>query len=59
IGSNKKYPNITKFVQKQVGVSADGMYGKNSKNAVKSFQKSKGITADGEVGIITLTKMVS
>lgn len=59
LGSNKKYPNINKFVQKQVGVTADGKYGKNSKNAVKKFQKSKGITADGEVGINTLTKMVS
>ncbi|MEG0367085.1 MAG: peptidoglycan-binding domain-containing protein, partial [Coprobacillus sp.] len=58
-GSFKIYPNITSFIQKQVGVTIDGLYGKNTMNAVKTFQKNKQITQDGIVGYNTLMKLVS
>lgn len=52
-----KYPwrlkNLTKFVQKYVGVSADGKFGAGTKSAVISYQKKKGLSADGVVGVKT------
>lgn len=48
-----KYPNLTKIVQTVVGVTADGKFGSDTKEAVKAWQKAKGLKADGEVGINT------
>ena len=59
VGSNTKYKNINKFVQKKVGVTADGYYGADTKNAVITYQKKYGLEADGIVGYNTLMKMVS
>lgn len=53
-----KYKNLTKIVQKKVGVTADGLFGKNTKTAVIKFQKSKGLTADGVVGLATWKKIL-
>ena len=46
-----KYPNLTKFVQKAVGVEEDGEFGNETKKAVINWQKLCGLVADGEVGI--------
>lgn len=59
IGANKKYPNITKFVQGKVGVDKDGKYGKNTVAAVKAYQKKHSLKVDGIVGYNTLMKMIS
>src|SRR5699024_690588 len=42
-----------KDLQKLVGVTADGMFGKDTQNAVKSAQKKAGITVDGLAGKAT------
>lgn len=53
-----KYKNLTKIVQKEVGVKADGLYGTATKTAVKAYQKKKGLAADGEVGLNTWKKIL-
>lgn len=50
--------NLTKIIQKAVGVTVDGLYGKDTKNAVIKYQKAKGLTADGIVGINTWKKIL-
>lgn len=39
-------------IQKAVGVSADGVYGARTKEAVAVWQKSHGLTSDGIVGLL-------
>lgn len=46
-------PTAVKWVQKNVGSTADGIFGSKTKSAVKAFQKKKKITQDGEVGLNT------
>ena len=46
-----------KELQKKLRVSADGIFGNNTKNAVKKFQKSNRLTADGVVGKNTAHKL--
>lgn len=56
-----KYKNLTKIVQKAVGVTADGKFGKNTKAAVIEYQKSVGFTGkavDGCVGLKTWKKIL-
>lgn len=45
--------NLTKIIQKAVGVKADGKFGDGTENAVKKYQKKKKLTADGIVGLAT------
>jgi N-acetylmuramoyl-L-alanine amidase CwlA len=40
-------------IQRAVGVTPDGIYGNDTKNAVMAYQKRKGLAADGIVGINT------
>lgn len=54
-----KYKNLTKIVQKAVGVTPDGKFGADTKKAVIAYQKKKGLTADGEVGLATWKKILS
>ena len=49
--------NDVKELQKKLRVSADGIFGNNTKNAVKKFQKSNRLTADGIVGKSTAHKL--
>jgi peptidoglycan hydrolase-like protein with peptidoglycan-binding domain len=44
-------------VQKAVGVSADGVFGRQTSAAVKRFQRAHGLTADGIVGPATAHAM--
>ena len=53
-----KNKNLTKIVQKAVGVTADGKFGKDTKNAVIKYQKLLGLVADGEVGLNTWKKLL-
>lgn len=50
--------NLTKIVQKVVGVEADGKFGNDTKNAVVRYQSLNGLEADGEVGPMTWKKML-
>lgn len=45
-----KYKNLTKIVQNAVGVTVDGKFGNDTKNAVMKWQKLIGLKADGCVG---------
>lgn len=49
---------LTKFVQKQFGITADGLCGKDTQTAIKEFQKSNDLDADGIVGINTWKKLL-
>lgn len=49
--------NDVKELQKKLKVSADGIFGNNTKNAVKKFQKSNKLTQDGKVGKNTAHKL--
>jgi peptidoglycan hydrolase-like protein with peptidoglycan-binding domain len=53
-----KNKNLTKVVQKAVGVKVDGKFGKNTKTAVIEWQKLMKITADGVVGYNTWKKLL-
>lgn len=53
-----KYPNLTKIVQKAVGVTIDGKCGIKTKNAIITYQKNQGLKADGCVGINTWKKIL-
>lgn len=50
--------NLTKIVQKVVGVAADGLCGKNTDAAIRSYQREHGLVVDGEVGLNTWKKML-
>lgn len=50
--------NLTKIVQKVVGVSVDGLCGKNTDAAIRNWQRAHGLTADGQVGLNTWKKML-
>jgi peptidoglycan hydrolase-like protein with peptidoglycan-binding domain len=45
--------NLTKIIQRAVGVTADGKFGSKTKAAVIAYQKAHGLVADGVVGIKT------
>lgn len=53
------HKNLTKIVQKAVGVSVDGLCGKDTRNAIIAYQKKHGLTADGEVGLNTWKKILN
>jgi len=53
-----KNKNLTKIVQKAVGVTADGKFGNDTKKAVIKWQGLMGISADGVVGLNTWKKIL-
>lgn len=53
-----RYKNLTKIVQKAVGVKADGKFGSATEKAVKKYQKLLGLNADGIVGLNTWKKIL-
>lgn len=53
-----KYKNLTKIVQKAVGVTVDGKFGNDTRNAVIKWQKLVGLVADGCVGVESWKKIL-
>ena len=53
-----KYKNLTKLVQRVVGVDADGLCGPKTTTAIKKYQLENGLLADGEVGLNTWKKIL-
>jgi hypothetical protein len=53
-----KYKNATKLVQKLLGITQDGLAGKNTEVAIKKFQKEKGLVVDGCCGLKTWEKLL-
>lgn len=53
-----KYKNLTKIVQRAVGVTVDGKFGKDTHNAVVKWQKLVGLKADGCVGVESWQKLL-
>lgn len=50
--------NLTKIIQKFLGIEADGKFGSNTRDSVKFYQQAQGLTADGVVGINTWKKIL-
>ena len=50
--------NLTRLVQRVVGVTADGKFGLGTKAAVIKYQSAHGLTPDGEVGLNTWKTML-
>lgn len=48
-----RYKNLTRLVQKALGITVDGKCGKETKAAIIAFQEKHGLTPDGEVGLNT------
>lgn len=53
-----KYKNLTKIVQKAVGVEPDGKFGNSTKAEVIKYQNKNKLTADGCVGFETWKKIL-
>ena len=51
--------NLTRIVQKVVGVTVDGLCGTNTDAAIKAFQKKHSLKADGIVGLDTWKKILN
>ncbi|WP_234124602.1 peptidoglycan recognition protein family protein [Clostridium hydrogenum] len=51
--------DIVKWLQKKLGISADGIFGNATKQAVANFQKANGLDNDGVVGKMTWSKLLS
>ena len=49
----------TRYLQRLLGITADGMYGAGTESAVKAFQKSKNLSADGVCGAKTWAALVT
>jgi peptidoglycan hydrolase-like protein with peptidoglycan-binding domain len=50
-------PSVTRAVQSALGLSADGVYGPQTRTAVVAYQRSHALTVDGIVGPQTLSAL--
>ena len=53
-----KNKNLTKFIQKRLGITVDGLFGNNTRSAVIEYQKKNDLTPDGIVGQNTWKKLL-
>lgn len=53
-----KYKNATKLAQRLLGITQDGLAGKDTEAAIKNFQKKNNLTIDGCVGEKTWKKLL-
>ena len=53
-----RYKNLTKIIQEVIGVTADGKFGSDTKNAVIKWQAANGLVADGAVGLNSWKRML-
>lgn len=53
-----KYKNLTKIVQKYLGVEVDGKCGSETDKAIRAYQKSNYLEVDGAVGLKTWTDIL-
>lgn len=51
--------NLTRIVQKAVGVTVDGLCGKDTDAAIRAYQRKHGLTVDGCVGVNTWKKILN
>lgn len=51
--------NLTKIVQKVVGVTVDGLCGPDTEKAIVAWQRKSGLSADGIVGINSWKKIMN
>lgn len=49
--------SVIKDIQSKLGITADGVFGKNTEAAVRAFQQKNGLKVDGIAGNTTLSKM--
>lgn len=56
--STYQYKNLTKIVQKVVGVSADGLCGSETRAAIINWQRANNLDDDGEFGLACWKKML-
>ena len=49
---------VVKQIQKALHLYADGIFGRQTEEAVRTFQKQNGLKADGIVGPATLAKLI-
>lgn len=54
-----KYKNCTRLVQRLLGVTQDGLAGKETDSAIRNFQKENGLVVDGAVGLNTWLKLLN
>lgn len=53
-----QYKNLTKLVQKVIGVDVDGLCGSNTDRYIREYQKKYGLEVDGAVGLNTWKHML-
>lgn len=51
--------NDVRWLQYELGIAVDGIFGNQTKAMVKDFQKSYGLTVDGIVGAVTRYKLIN
>jgi resuscitation-promoting factor RpfB len=56
-GGGGAAPSTTAAVQEALGLSADGVYGPQTRRAVRRFQRANGLVVDGIVGPQTLAAL--
>lgn len=54
-----KYKNATKLVQRLLGITQDGLCGKDTESVIKEFQKKSGLEVDACVGLKTWKKLLN
>ena len=58
LSTSNSYPReVTRWIQRRLGINADGWYGSQTTNAVYNWQESHGLGRDGVSGIETIQSL--